>query len=81
MFRFSFLALTIVTLVGCSSEVERQFMKGCTQGIGDSKSVCSCVYDKMEDNYGEKTLKSMNEGGYIPDDFGVNMMNYAESCQ
>lgn len=68
-------------LVGCSSEVERQFMKGCTQGIGDSKSVCSCVYDKMEDKYGEEALQSMNEGGYMPDDFGINMVGYAESCQ
>lgn len=81
MFKFSFLALSVVVLVGCSSSVERQFMKGCTQGQGASKSVCSCVYDKMEDNYGEKALQSMNEGGYLPDDFGSNMISYAQSCQ
>lgn len=41
-------------LSGCSSKAERQFMKGCTQM--SEGEVCSCIYDKLEDKYGEEQL-------------------------
>ena len=81
MFKISFLVLGITVLIGCSSSVERQFMKDCTQGQGISKSICSCLYDKLENNYGDKAIQAVDEGRYIPDDFEDNMMRYAESCR
>lgn len=41
---------------GCASKTERQFISGCKTG-GIDGSTCSCIYDKLEDKYGEDGLK------------------------
>ncbi|MEG0349012.1 MAG: hypothetical protein RR605_13255, partial [Acinetobacter sp.] len=53
------LALIILTLMiaGCASKTERQFISGCKTG-GIDGSTCSCIYDRLEDKYGEDDLKS-----------------------
>lgn len=41
---------------GCASETERQFVSGCESG-GVGQSTCECIYDKLEDKYGEDALQ------------------------
>lgn len=47
----SFLAL------GCASKAEREFLGGC-QSTGMERSVCKCVYKKLEGKYGEDGFKN-----------------------
>ena len=43
--------------MGCASKTEREFLGGC-QSTGMDRSVCKCVYKKLEDKYGEERFKS-----------------------
>ena len=45
---------------GCASKTERQFISGCKTG-GIDGSTCSCIYDKLEDKYGEDGLTPFNK--------------------
>ena len=53
-------SLALISLVmmtaGCASKTERQFISGCKTG-GIDGSTCSCIYDKLENKYGEDGLK------------------------
>ena len=42
------ISITAITLTGCASKAEREFVKGCKMGGADS-STCECVYEKIED--------------------------------
>ena len=46
----------VMMTAGCASKTERQFISGCKTGGIDS-STCSCIYDKLEKEYGEDGLK------------------------
>ncbi|WP_230657895.1 hypothetical protein [Psychrobacter sp. I-STPA10] len=73
----------ILLLTGCASSAERQFMQGCTEDMGamsSGKKVCACIYEKLEDTYGEESLERMNEMGYLPESFGENAMKFTEQC-
>ncbi|EBK2343923.1 hypothetical protein A9Z61_11785 [Moraxella osloensis] len=73
--------LPIFALVGCASKVEKEFMQGCNYATGGmGEDVCKCVYDKIEDDYGEKVLEKMGETGYVPNDFNDKLFKYAAQC-
>ncbi len=57
-FRTSILimACSLLTL-GCASQAEREFLGGC-QSTGMERSVCKCVYKKLEVKYGEDGFKN-----------------------
>ena len=50
------ISITAITLTGCASKSEREFVKGCKMGGADS-STCECVYEKIEDQYGADRLE------------------------
>ncbi|MBJ9952440.1 MULTISPECIES: hypothetical protein [unclassified Acinetobacter] len=43
--------------LGCASKAEREFLGGC-QSTGMERSVCKCVYKKLEGKYGEDGFKN-----------------------
>ncbi|OUY07432.1 hypothetical protein [Acinetobacter populi] len=49
------IALLAVTLSGCSSKEQRQFVSGCKMG-GVEGSTCKCIYKKLEKKYGKDDL-------------------------
>lgn len=57
-FRTSILIMgcSLLTL-GCASKAEREFLGGC-QSTGMERSVCKCVYKKLEGKYGEDGFKN-----------------------
>ncbi|MCH4249241.1 MAG: hypothetical protein LKF82_15715 [Acinetobacter populi] len=50
------LVLLGMSVIGCTSKSEREFVKGCKMGGADS-STCECVYEKIEDKYGADRLE------------------------
>ena len=43
--------------LGCASKAEREFLGGC-QSTGMERTVCKCVYKKLEGKYGEDGFKN-----------------------
>jgi hypothetical protein len=55
--------VVVVLLVGCSgksAKAKGEFLSGCVQS-GTAKSVCTCVYDHLEDTYSPETLQALAE--------------------
>ena len=50
------ISITAITLTGCASKSEREFVKGCKMGGADSSNG-ECVYEKIEDKYGADRLE------------------------
>ena len=75
------LALIILTLMiaGCASKTERQFISGCKTG-GIDGSTCSCIYDKLEDKYGEDGLKNNLYTLQQTESFQMDMVNVSYQC-
>lgn len=51
--------VVVFLFVGCSSKSAKargEFLSGCVQS-GTAKSVCTCVYDHLEDTYRPETLQ------------------------
>lgn len=48
--------LLSTVLSSCASKTERQFASICEIN-GIDTSICKCVYDRLEDKYGEDRLK------------------------
>ncbi|WP_448653546.1 hypothetical protein ACSHWC_10475 [Pseudomonas fluorescens] len=65
------LALACVFLMaGCSDEnkvVRGEFLAGCVQG-GAPKSICSCMFEKLEEKYSPAQLKELNRPMARPSD-------------
>jgi ABC-type Fe3+-citrate transport system substrate-binding protein len=80
-------SVILVLLSACSSKAERQFMAGCKSGGTDS-SQCSCVYDKLENHYGKKTMERLAYIDYsmadarqtTPSDFPEQLVQAAYQC-
>ncbi|NAR58284.1 hypothetical protein GPS50_13530 [Acinetobacter haemolyticus] len=73
------ISITAITLTGCSSKAEREFVKGCKMGGADS-STCECVYEKIEDKYGTDRLE---EKFYIisqTEEFQNEIVQYGMQC-
>lgn len=75
------LCLVIATLTGCSSQIEKQFMAGCVDGIANNKDACECIFEKIEEHYGEELLEKMNKTYSIPDGFMERTLEFAEQCR
>ena len=76
-------SLALISLVmmtaGCASKTERQFISGCKTG-GIDGSTCSCIYDKLEDKYGEDGLKNNLYTLQQTESFQVDMVNVSYQC-
>ena len=64
---------------GCASKTERQFISGCKTG-GIDGSTCSCIYDKLEDKYGEDGLKNNLYTPQQTESFPMDMVNVSSQC-
>ena len=64
---------------GCASKTERQFISGCKTGGIDS-STCSCIYDKLENKYGEDGLKNNLYTLQQTESFQMDMVNVSYQC-
>ena len=75
------LALITLTLMiaGCASKTERQFISGCKTG-GIDGSTCSCIYDKLENKYGEDGLKENLYTLQQTESFQMDMVNVSYQC-
>ena len=76
-------SLALISLVmmtaGCASKTERQFISGCKTGGIDS-STCSCIYDKLEKEYGEDGLKENIYTLQQTESFQMDMVNVSYQC-
>ena len=76
-------SLALISLVmmtaGCASKTERQFISGCKTG-GIDGSTCSCIYDKLEDKYGEDGLKNNLYTLQQTESFQMDMVNVSYQC-
>lgn len=73
------ISITAITLTGCSSKAEREFIKGCKMGGADG-STCECVFEKIEDQYGADRLE---EKFYIisqTQEFQEKIVRYGMQC-
>ena len=75
------LVLISIALIasGCASKTERQFISGCKTG-GIDGSTCSCIYDKLEDKYGEDGLKNNLYTLQQTESFQMDMVNVSYQC-
>ena len=75
------LALISLALMpaGCASKTERQFISGCKTG-GIDGSTCSCIYDKLENKYGEDGLKENIYTLQQTESFQMDMVNVSYQC-
>lgn len=64
---------------GCASKAERQFISGCKTG-GIDGSTCSCIYDRLEDKYGEDGLKENIYTLQQTESFQMDMVNVSYQC-
>ena len=64
---------------GCASKTERQFISGCKTG-GIDGSTCSCIYDKLENKYGEDGLKENLYTLQQTESFQRDMVNISYQC-
>ena len=64
---------------GCASKTERQFISGCKTG-GIDGSTCSCIYDRLEDKYGEDRLKENLYTLQQTESFQIDMVNISYQC-
>ena len=64
---------------GCASKTERQFISGCKTG-GIDGSTCSCIYDKLENKYGEDGLKENIYTLQQTESFQRDMVNISYQC-
>lgn len=51
-------SLSAVLLAGCESREKREFNAGCQQG-GLKRSICSCIYDRLEQHYSREVMRQM----------------------
>ena len=75
---FALISLVMMT-AGCASKTERQVISGCKTGGIDS-STCSCIYDKLENKYGEDGLKENIYTLQQTESFQTDMINVSYQC-
>ena len=66
-------------ITSCASKAERQFISGCKTG-GIDGSTCSCIYDKLENKYGEDGLKENIYTLQQTESFQTDMINVSYQC-
>ena len=76
----SLVLISVALMVsGCASKTERQFISGCKTG-GIDGSTCSCIYDKLENKYGEDGLKENLYTLQQTESFQKDMVNISYQC-
>jgi hypothetical protein len=76
----SLIVISVALLAsGCASKTERQFISGCKTG-GIDGSTCSCIYDKLENKYGEDGLKENLYTLQQTESFQMDMVNVSYQC-
>ncbi len=75
--------LFMCAITACSnsetSKMRKEFVSGCLQN-GASRSICSCIFDEVENNYSAEQLKQMNAGS-IPAGFPEFAMKSTYKCK
>ena len=76
----SLIVISVALLLSaCASKTERQFISGCKTG-GIDGSTCSCIYDRLEDKYGEDRLKENLYTLQQTESFQIDMVNISYQC-
>ncbi len=73
---------TVFLLAGCSDDnakLKGEFIRGCLSG-GADKAVCSCIYEKLEDKYGQEELLRINALSQAPAPFLEDGAQFAMQC-
>ena len=60
--------LPFLILAGCSNKFESELKNSCAE-MGGSSKMCKCIYNKLEDHYGEKRLKKAADTLIMPADY------------
>lgn len=69
-------------LSSCTSEARKarsEVVSGCKE-MGATSAVCNCVYDKLEDHFGEDSMINMTRGTPIPG-FPEQLVLAANACR
>lgn len=69
----------IIFLAGCSSKMERDYIRGCSAD-GVPEEICSCAFEKLEEQFSEETFDRMEKTGMIPDGFMEANIHAATTC-
>lgn len=81
IFIFSFFSLFLV-LSGCGDgkirELRAEFVEGC-RNTGGERSLCICVFEKIEDEYPKEDLLNMKKG-VLPKGFPDFIIQSAKVC-
>lgn len=76
--------VSLLALGGCSSEADRirgEFIAGCING-GGPKSICACVFDKMESKFDLEEIEAMSSAYELPpQNVMKDVMAFALQCQ
>lgn len=70
----------VISLSACAPKMEREFKQGC-RASGGNRDVCSCIYDQIENHYGEETMKNIGEEKQLPPaGLEEQIFQYAVGC-
>jgi hypothetical protein len=72
-------AIASVMAASCGGKARSEFVAGCTSQ-GAPKSICKCVYSKLQDKYGLGAMEEMQERGVTPPDFAEAIVSSAAQC-
>lgn len=76
--------ISSIFLLSCSndesSKIKGEFLAGCVS-TGASKSVCKCIYSKLQEKYTDEELIKINRSGSLSDYFLKNSVNAAQECR
>ncbi len=73
---------TVFLLAGCSDDnakLKGEFIRGCLSS-GGNKTVCACVYERLEDKYGQEELLRINTLSRAPAPFLEDGAEFAMQC-
>jgi hypothetical protein len=78
------ISLLTVSLFACtndeSSKIKGDFLAGCVSS-GASKSVCKCIYSKLQEKYTDEELIRINSSRSLTEDFVNDSVNAAQECR
>ena len=75
-----FALASAVLLVACGNESRDMFVESCRQGAAP-EDYCECVYDNLEDQYGQEVMHSAQTRAIFPEGFVERMGIVSASCR
>lgn len=79
----TFITFCLFLIIGCGDskirEMRGEFIEGCRHG-GASRDVCSCTFEKIEDNYTKEQLSGISIGK-LPPNFAEFTIDSELQCQ